>query len=117
MTVAPAPLAPPQARLLSPPAERWDALTDAAEAVSVLAARTADQAMPNWDELTSEAAPWRIERAERDLSDLSAVMRAGLTALLAVKAHGADPRAAAAALLDEFAEALEALCALLRPVA
>lgn len=96
-------------------AERWAALTHAGAAIAGLAGE-APCPLKDWDTLAADAAPWRLARAECDLEDLTAILRAGLAALIAVQHRGADVRPAAAALLREFTDARAALLRLLAPI-
>lgn len=93
-----------------PPLEaRWAALMDAAHAVAEIAGEPdgADGA------LVGRLAEVRDDAAKVLLDDLTAVMRAGLAALLGARERGADLRPAASALLYEFAAAQDGLRATL----
>ena len=97
---------------------KWAALGDAGNAVCVLAGVTSERSaaeVRNFPALIRDAEPWRRERAENGIGDLAAIMEAGLGALLAVQARGADARPAALALLNEFNAARAALLELLPP--
>ena len=62
-------------------------------------------------ERAAQADDWRAGMAQQGVADLAAVMEPGLTALIAVHKRGSDPAAAAAALLQEFVAARDALLA------
>jgi hypothetical protein len=99
-------------------ATRWAALADAANLVAVLAGLEPELATPGGQEipvLIRDAEAWRRERAENGVADLAAIMEAGLAALLAVNARGANPQPAAMALWREFVAARAAVLALLPP--
>jgi hypothetical protein len=96
--------------------ERWAALTEAAGLVAAMAGiapRTSAEERHGFPLRLAQAEPWRREHAERGVADLSAIMEPGIAALLAVRARGADPRAAARALWHEFAAARSAILTLL----
>lgn len=97
---------------------RWTALAEAARVVATLA-RVETQACAadgrEISELLHRADPWRRERAEHGIADISAFMQPGIVALLSVSARGADPGPAALALWDEFIAARGAVLALLEP--
>jgi hypothetical protein len=96
--------------------ERWAALAEAGGLVAALAGIASE---PSTEEAhgfrlrLTQAEPWRREHAERGVADLAAIMEPGIAALLAVRARGADPRAAARALWHEFAAARGAILSLL----
>ena len=97
---------------------KWTALADAANIVATLAGLEPERPGPevrNFPALIRDADAWRRERAEYGVDDLAAVMEPGMAALLAINARGADPRAAALALLNEFNAARAALLTLLPP--
>ena len=95
---------------------RWAALAEASNVVAMLAGiepeRTSAQ-IRNFPALIRDMEVWRREAAENGIADLAAVMEPGIAALLAVNASGADPRAAAKALWQEYITARNALIALL----
>ncbi|MEO6153391.1 MAG: hypothetical protein ABIT09_06595 [Croceibacterium sp.] len=100
--------------------ERWTALADAARAIAELADNGRDSGRNAAGDPVAPfdgAAPWRRAKAAEYLDDLSAIMRAGLAALLAIRASGRDPAIAAGALLQEFADARAALHRLIEPPA
>lgn len=97
---------------------KWAALGEAGGVVAVLAGLSPERPgsqMRNFPALIRDADPWRRERADAGIDDLTAIMEPGLAALLAVRARGADPRPAALALLNEFNAARGAILALLPP--
>ena len=97
---------------------KWSALHDAAGAVALLAGREPQGMTPeirNFPAVIRDAGGWRREHAELAISDLSAIMEPGLSALLAVHARGRQPRAAAQALWQEFLGARDAMLALCPP--
>lgn len=99
-------------------ARRWAAIHDAARAVAALAGRTGEtpgQRIHSFPALIRETGEWRREEAEKGIADIAAMMEAGLSALLAVNARGADPAPAAEALWREFNDARDSLLALLPP--
>ena len=69
--------------------------------------------MRNYPALIGAAEPWRRELAARGIDEMAAMMEPGLEALLGVNARGADPRAAALALWQEFEQARASLLTLL----
>lgn len=97
---------------------KWSALHDAAETVARIAGIAAEP-MPttirNFPSVMRDAGGWRHELAEQGVSDLSALMVPGLSALLQAHARGADARPAAQALWQEFLMARDALLALQPP--
>lgn len=97
---------------------RWAALEEAARVVATLAGVESDARASGEEDVPARilhADPWRRERAEAGVADLTAIMEPGLAALLAVNARGADPRPAAIALWREFVAARAAIDALLAP--
>jgi len=98
--------------------QRWEALQQAAGVVAALASVEPEAVSAGADDIPARlrrADPWRRERAEAGVADLTAIMEPGLAALLAVNARGADPRPAAEALWREFLAARAAVLALLPP--
>ena len=94
---------------------QWNALHDAAAAVAAmagLAAETPSARVRDFPELIEDAGGWRFELARNGIADLSAMMRPGVTALLAVSARGQDPTAAALSLWREYHHARAALLGL-----
>ena len=71
----------------------------------------------NFPAIMRDAGDWRRELAEQGIDDLSAIMQAGIAALLGLHAKGASPVAPAHALWDEFTSARSALLALAPPIA
>lgn len=105
------------AALDTPIARKWAALHDAAGTLALLAG-TGSPALGQRDDYPAAimaSAGWRLALAEQGLDDLTAIMDAGLVALLSVHDHGADPAPAAHALWQEFAAARAALITLLPP--
>jgi hypothetical protein len=97
---------------------RWTALAEAARVVATLArveTETGAEDGREIDELLKAADPWRRERAEHGIADISAFMQPGIVALLSVSARGVDPKPAALALWEEFVDARSAVIALLNP--
>ena len=94
---------------------QWTALQDAAAAVAALAGLAAERPSPqvrNFPALIKDAGGWRFELAADLIGDLTAMMRPGLTALLAVNARGQDATAAAVTLWREYHHARNAVLAL-----
>ncbi|KHK92256.1 hypothetical protein [Novosphingobium malaysiense] len=94
---------------------KWSALHDAASAVAALAGMTNGPLPPevrNFPAIMRDAGGRRRELAEQNIEDLSAMMEAGLTALLSAFARGVDPRGGARALWREFLAARDATLAL-----
>jgi len=95
---------------------RWAALTDAGNVVARLAGLEPERTTPemrNFPALIRDTDPWRRERAQNGIVDLTAIMEPGIAALLAVNARGADPRPAARTLWREFIAARTAILSLL----
>lgn len=101
---------------VSPLGMKWSALHEAARAVAAIAGVAAEamnaeqRAFPV---AIRDCRDWRRELAEQGIADLSAIMEAGLTALLSALAGGADPRSAALALWHDFVDARDALLLLM----
>ena len=94
---------------------QWAALQDAAAAVAELAGLAAEKPsaqVRNFPALIKDAGGWRLELANNGVADLSAIMRPGVKALLAVSARGQDPTAAALSLWREYHHARAALLGL-----
>lgn len=94
---------------------QWTALQDAAAAVGALAGLAPEKSSPairNFPALIKDIGGWRFELAANQINDLTAMMRPGLTALLAVSARGQDATAAAVTLWQEFHAARSAVLAL-----
>ena len=107
-----------QASAASGASLKWAALQDAANVVASLAGLEAERTtaeVRNFPALVREAAKWRRELAECGIEDMTAMMEAGVAALLGINARGADPRPAALALWREFIAARAAVLALLPP--
>jgi len=101
----------------TPLARKWAALHEAARTLAVLAgtASTDFRHLDDYPGTILACAGWRLMLAEQGLDDLTAIMDAGLVALLSVHDHGADPAPAARALWQEFSAARTALISLLPP--
>lgn len=99
---------------------RWLALHDAAGIVATLAGLPHGKISPherNFPAIMRDSGDWRREMAEQGIDDLSAIMQAGIAALLGIHTKGASPVAPARALWNEFTAARAALLALAPPVA
>jgi hypothetical protein len=95
---------------------QWAALHDIAAAVATMAGLAPENPsaqLRDFPTLISEVGGWRYELANNGVADLSAMMRPGVTALLAVAARGQDPTAAALTLWREFHHARAALLGLI----
>lgn len=93
----------------------WNALHEAADALASLAQVERTSRSHDADDLPRKAAaadPVRCAMVVQGVDDLAAVMRTGLTALLAVVDAGGDASAAATTLWREFQSGREALRAL-----
>lgn len=94
---------------------QWTALQDAAAAVAALAGLAPERSSPqvrNFPALIKDVGGWRFDLASDLISDLTAMMRPGLTALLAVNARGQDATAAAVTLWREYHNARNSVLAL-----
>jgi hypothetical protein len=94
---------------------QWAALQDAAAAVAQMAGLAPEKPsaqVRNFPALIKDAGGWRMELASNGVSDLAAMMRPGVKALLAVAARGQDPTAAALSLWREYHHARAALLGL-----
>lgn len=94
---------------------QWTALQDAAAAVASLAGLAAERPTPqvrNFPALIKDVGGWRYELAADRIADLAAMMRPGVTALLAVSARGQDATAAAVTLWREFHHARDSVLSL-----
>ena len=97
---------------------RWAALGDAGNAVAALAGFPPEASSREVRNLPAQLVlceEWQRDLAERGIDDLTAVMEAGLKALMAIRARGGDCRPAALALWREFAAARAAVLALAPP--
>ncbi len=95
---------------------RWAALSEAGIVVCALAGlepERPDRQLRNLPALLRDTDNWRRELATSGIDDLAAMVEIGLAALLAINARGADCRAAARALWQEYTSARAALIALL----
>lgn len=84
---------------------QWTALQDAAAAVGAMAGLAPEQPTPkmrNFPALIKDIGGERFDLANNAIGDLTAMMRPGLTALLAVNARGQDATAAALTLWREY---------------
>lgn len=96
-------------------AMRWDTVHAAVEAITFFAGLTPVEVGPevrSFPEAMRQCGGWRRDLAEQGVEDLIAILEPGVTALLAVHDSGADARAAAMALWQEFQTARDALIAL-----
>ena len=96
----------------------WAALQDAAAAVAAMAKLAPERTSPqvrNFPALIRDIGGARLELAEQGIADIAAMMRPGLTALLAVRARGQDATAPALTLWREDQHARAALLALVPP--
>lgn len=94
---------------------QWTALQDAAAAVAALAGLAPERPGPqvrNFPALIKDVGGWRYELAVDLIGDLTAIMRPGVTALLAVNARGQDATAAAVTLWREYHHARNSVLAL-----
>lgn len=109
----------PNSAIDTPLARKWAALHEAAGTLALLAGTDSDGGdhghSDDYPAAILASAGWRLVLAEQGLDDLTAIMDAGLVALLSVHDHGADPAPAARALWQEFAAARAALITLLPP--
>jgi hypothetical protein len=95
---------------------QWEALHDAAAAVAAMAGLAAERPtaqVRDFPAMIEDAGGWRFELARNGIADMSAMMRPGVTALLAVTARGQDPTAAALSLWREYHHARAALLGLI----
>ncbi|MCJ2188594.1 hypothetical protein [Novosphingobium beihaiensis] len=91
---------------------KWQALHQAADAVAAIAGAEAEslpQDVQGFPIAIGDAGAPRRAIAERGIEDLSALMEAGLSALLAALEHGTRPDGAAQALWREFQAARDAI--------
>lgn len=94
---------------------QWTALQDAAAAVAAMAGLAPERPSPqvrNFPALIKDVGGWRFDLAADLIGDLTAMMRPGLTALLAVNARGQDATAAAVTLWREYHHARNSVLAL-----
>lgn len=95
-----------------PLALQWVALHDAAAAVAALAGLEPEpqtRHQRDFPSLITNLAGWKQDLARNGVNDVAAIMRPGLTALLAVSTQGRDPAPAAETLWHEFLYARDAL--------
>jgi hypothetical protein len=100
-------------------AEKWITLHDAAFVVATLAGVSPSPLAPELQVFSAtvrDAPRWLREIAEQGVDDLAAIMEPGLAALIAVHGSGADVRAPAQALWQEFVASRDALLRLMRPL-
>ncbi len=91
---------------------KWSALHDAAQAIASIAGTPCPpltQAIRAFPAQVRDAGEDRRLQAEQEIADLSAIMEAGLSALLAALARGSHPQAAARALWSEFVRTRDGL--------
>lgn len=96
-------------------AARWTAIHEAAEGITFLAGISPETERPevrHFPEAMRRCGGWRHNLAVQGVEDLIAILEPGVTALLAVHDSGADAKAAAMALWQEFLSARDALIAL-----
>ncbi|MXO91494.1 hypothetical protein [Pontixanthobacter aquaemixtae] len=112
--------AKPAGQALSKPrselSRQWAAVQDAASAVAMLARLAPEKPtnrIRNFPALIKDAEGWRHELAKNHVADLAAMMKPGVSALLAVNARGQDATVAALTLWREYFEAREAVLSLL----
>ncbi len=94
----------------------WAALQDAAAAVATMAGLAREHVSPeirNFPAIIRDVGGLPLELAEESIADIGAMMRPGLTALLAVRARGQDAAAPALTLWQEYQHARTALLALM----
>lgn len=99
--------------------ERWFALHRAGLAVAGLAGDAGREIPPgvgDFPALIHRAGGWRLRLAEQGITDLAAIMEAGLSVLLSVRERGAETLPAAQALWWEFTAARGALLDLAKPL-
>jgi hypothetical protein len=97
---------------------KWSALHDAAGAVASPAGEEAPGITPeirDFPAIMSAVQGWRRKLADQGISDLNAMMEPGLSALLAARAKGLHPHAAAQVLLQEFVSARDSILSLAPP--
>ena len=95
---------------------QWAALHEVADAVAAMAGLAPEKRsaqLRDFPAMIGEVGGWRYELANNGVADLSAMMRPGVKALLAVAARGQDPTAAALTLWREFHHARAALVGLI----
>ena len=94
---------------------QWTALQDAAAAVAAMAGLAPEKSSVQIGDFPAQierVGGWRFEMVNTGVADLSAIMRPGVKALLAVAARGQDPTAAALSLWREYHHARAALLGL-----
>ena len=94
----------------------WSAIEDAAATVAMIAGIPREQSDPRTRQLASamrDAPAWQQAMAMDRIDDISAMLRPGLAALLAVNARGQSPVAPAQTLWQEYVAARDALLALI----
>ena len=94
-------------------AAKWAALHEAAGAVAAMAETSPAACDSDFPARAAAAGGWRLELADRGIDDIAAVMRPGIAALVAARAAGARPGAAAGALWSEFVRGRDAVLDLL----
>ncbi len=96
-------------------ARKWSALHEAAALVAALAG-TEDHwsaaELAHYPAMLAAAPPWRRDLAGQGIEDLTAIMKPGLAALIAVRSGGGEAAVPARALWEEYAISRDALLAL-----
>lgn len=91
---------------------KWSALHDAAATVATIAQLPPvgmTKPVRHFPAIIRDIGGRARERAERQIEELNAVLEPGVAALLSAYARGANPRAAAQALCEEFIESRDAI--------
>ena len=94
---------------------KWSALHDAAATVATIAQLPPvgmSKSVRHFPAVIRDVGGRPRIKAERRIEDLNAVLEPGVAALLSAYARGANPRAAASALCEEFLEGRDAIMAL-----
>ena len=94
---------------------KWSALHDAASTVATIAQLppiAMSKPVRHFPAIIRDVGGRARQSAERQIDDLNAVLEPGVAALLSAYARGANPRAAARALCEEFVEGRDAIMAL-----
>lgn len=102
--------------LVDPVAHKWFALHEAAAIVNAMAGLklpSRQSEVQDFPAAIRAAGGWRYQWVKQDLDDLSAMLQAGLAALLALQARGIKAAALAAVLWQEFIAGRDALISLL----
>ena len=102
--------------LVDPFAREWFALHETATIVNAMAGLKLpplQSEVQDFPAAIRAAGGWRYQWVKQDLDDLSAMLQAGLAALLALQARGIKAAALAAVLWQEFIAGRDALISLL----